>query len=469
MKKDIKLCGQVNDKVTGQGIPNVPVEIYSNTRKDIDGYFGAIVSDDSGRFCIQGLMPTDAMGNLVDDYLATALAPGFPPFLISIPDLNRPANFYLFKGKENEISGIIQNGSTYDCFIDIVDTEYGFQVTLPASPDGTFVLDGLSPDRNYQLIFLAFEKETDNQIYKQWGQFDSESGVDIGTDQTLATIYKTGDVLNFQFNTASKRRREVKEAQAESIDNVLATTPIVQLSRDDQSVTSAVRDIVSRDSVITVEWYTQKEVQGYYHTFNQQKVYHIDKRNVAKIRPTKIQKAQSLPVYADNEYYYFHVASVTDRGRIGLTTTAAFRIDNVAPKNVMVDVPEKSDSRDIEMRLGASGANEVYISNSGFDHGGRWQLLERNKPWKLLPGNGLKPIYVRFRDRAFNIAQTVASTEYQQPIRKYTIETSYDNNGRVELILPESVSGESLKRTKDLIYTVPEGSQAQLRVEPNEG
>ncbi|MBF0449742.1 MAG: tandem-95 repeat protein [Candidatus Magnetomorum sp.] len=463
-----RVCGQVKDKVTGQEIPDVPVEIYSSTRQNMDGYYGSVVSDQSGRFCLAGLMPSDSQGHPIENYMATATAPGFPPMSISIRQLDRPANFFVFKGKENEISGNIQNASHYDYYIDVVDIDYGFQVTLPATSDGNFVLDGLLPERGYTLIFLAFDTNG-TQVYKQWAVYNPESGMDTGGDENSATVYHTGNVLKFQFNTDIKRRRDVKEEAAESVDTVDATTPIVQLSSNDLSVTSSVRDIVSRDSVITVEWFTEKEVQGFYHAFNQQKDYHLTKRTVAKVRPSKLNKAQSKTVVADNEYYYFHVASVTDRGRIGATTTAAFRIDNVAPKNLLVDVPILSDSRDIDIQLGASGANEVYISNSGFDHGGKWKLLERKRLWKLLPGNGLKPIYVRFRDQAYNIARTLSSIEYKESVKQYTIETSFDNHGTVDIIFPDTLSEQSNKRTKENEYSVPEGTQVQMVVHPNEG
>jgi hypothetical protein len=462
-----RICGQIKNKVTGKAIPNAAVEVYSYARKDINGYFGSVNTDSLGNFCIQGLISTDSQGKPVNDYIATAIASGFPPFSLSIPNIDRPANFFLFKGKENEISGTINDMSSFYCFVDIIDSKEGFLITLPVMPDGNFVLFGLSPGHTYKLIFLAYNHRF-QEVYRQWAGFDDIHGIDTGVDEDNAKLYRTGDILVFQFNSTVKRSRAITEEKVDSVGTVETTTPIVQLSSDDLSITSSVRDLVSRDSVISVEWNTDQSVQGFYYAFNTETDYRIDKRNVAKVRPTKIRKAQSAHIYADDEYYYFHVAPVTDRGRIGPTTTAAFRIDNTAPTNVMVNVPVVSDSRDIEIKLGASGANEVYISNSGFENGGKWQLIENKKNWKLLPGNGLKPIYVRFRDRAQNIVQAMASTDYQEPVRQYTIETSFDNHGTVEVILPQTTENQ-IKRIKDTEYTVPEGSKVQLKIHPHEG
>jgi len=99
--------------------------------------------------------------------------------------------------------------------------------------------------------------------------------------------------------------------------------------------------------------------------------------------------------------YWFHVAAISNRGRIGATSSLRFQIDTVPPSNAIVS--KISDSADgyAMLSLGATGATDMYISNLGFGVGGSWEKWTSNREWKV-PEIGSDEFFVQFRDRAKN-------------------------------------------------------------------
>ncbi len=79
---------------------------------------------------------------------------------------------------------------------------------------------------------------------------------------------------------------------------------------------------------------------------------------------------------------------------------------DVLPVFINYDDPE-TDSQQVTLTLtnelvsgddGIDYAKEVMISNDPNFAGAEWQGYELHKPWTLLPGNGQKAVYVRYRD-----------------------------------------------------------------------
>jgi hypothetical protein len=83
----------------------------------------------------------------------------------------------------------------------------------------------------------------------------------------------------------------------------------------------------------------------------------------------------------------------------------------VPPSNAIVIAPQYTSSPYVSLIIGATGASEMYISNTNYGKGGRWEKWVKDKEWKLSGGEGKKKIYVQFRDRAGNTANALAITE----------------------------------------------------------
>jgi hypothetical protein len=63
------------------------------------------------------------------------------------------------------------------------------------------------------------------------------------------------------------------------------------------------------------------------------------------------EKISSRDLEGDDISYYFHVASVDKEGRIGDTTSIAFRIDTTPPQNVSVIPPDNTSNRNMNFMI----------------------------------------------------------------------------------------------------------------------
>jgi hypothetical protein len=171
--------------------------------------------------------------------------------------------------------------------------------------------------------------------------------------------------------------------------------------------------VVSKNPHITVEWqpFNEEYDDGYYYEFNQISDHKITKRNAPDILPLKMRKVTSAELSGNNVSYYFHVAAVDNRGKIGPTSTREFRIDTVPPANGSVIAPEVTSNTVIALVLGATGVKEMYISNTGYGQGGEWETRVKEKQWQMTEGDGPKKVYIQFRDEAGNVANYLVETE----------------------------------------------------------
>jgi len=171
----------------------------------------------------------------------------------------------------------------------------------------------------------------------------------------------------------------------------------------------------SVDTQIQVTWhipagYTQ--VNGYYYVFDNNPTHTFTELNTSGIQFGNHYDASS-PIFnnVDDVAYYFHIAAEDTSENIGPTTTLGpFRIDTIAPKNGMIEVPDVIFNDSITLTLGATDAREMFISNIGYGKAGTWELYDTNRQWIVTPERGIKIIYVQFRDEAGNIANCSATT-----------------------------------------------------------
>lgn len=180
----------------------------------------------------------------------------------------------------------------------------------------------------------------------------------------------------------------------------------------------------SQATVIEIEWslpegYTKDEIEGYYYQFDQSEFYEFDEFNTGALQTS--QKAISHDYKNDSfndAFIYFHIAAVAlddnDDPIIGTTENIGpFRIDTVQPQGVGVSTESVTYNQSIELSLIAESSNlEVLISNIGFvpsDSG--WIPFKSKMNWIIPEGDGLKTIYVQFRDIAGNISQATTTTE----------------------------------------------------------
>ncbi len=77
--------------------------------------------------------------------------------------------------------------------------------------------------------------------------------------------------------------------------------------------------------------------------------------------------------------------------------------------------------------LGATGASEMYISTVNFGQGGEWEKWSPVREWNLPEGDAPNYLYVQFRDRAGNTANTLVYLTPQQ----YRISAFAEEGGEI--------------------------------------
>ena len=90
-------------------------------------------------------------------------------------------------------------------------------------------------------------------------------------------------------------------------------------------------------------------------------------------------------------------------------------------------------SRDISLSLGATGAARMYVSNMGYGKGGEWENPVQEKKWQLTEGEGMKKVYVQFRDRSGNTSNAMAVTEQRLSMPdQFTITATAEPGGNIQ-------------------------------------
>jgi len=177
---------------------------------------------------------------------------------------------------------------------------------------------------------------------------------------------------------------------------------------------SHVINVPSQNSIIQMSWSppdNTTDIRGYYTLFNSSAFYSFNEENTLNIQPIASQETVSVDYGdVDDINVYFHVAATTSEDEIGETSTfGPIRIDTVAPTNPVLKTSQYATSQIITLILGANNAIEVYISNTAHGVGGQWEPMVSPKIWELTEGQGLKTIYVQFRDRADNRTKAITT------------------------------------------------------------
>lgn len=414
LNKAGSLTGTVKDKITGELLEGAIVEAYSTSMAGLSDFSGVGITNEEGRYVINGLRSSDPNGTPLSDYVIIVSANGYPLLSKGARRTGDGVDFILERGPENELSGVIAgpDGGLYeelDLMAEIFRLEDGGYINFVfADAEGRFAFEGLNPENQYLLKFTAFRG--DDEVLIQWaaqGQSDEyDEGIEKPADPDEipegAKAYGTDTNILFRFSS-SPGLRSARRSQPRSTDE-----------REPSQISSPTHqgEIASNDPNITVTWEPSESGydESYYYVFNQVSDYEITKRNAPQMLPVTTRKVTSAELTGDNVLHYFHVAAVDDRGKIGPTGSRAFRIDTEPPSNGAVIVPETVSASVITMIMGVTDGKEAYISNTGYGQGGQWETRVKETQWKLTEGEGTKTIYVQFRDEAKNTANYLVKT-----------------------------------------------------------
>ncbi len=121
------------------------------------------------------------------------------------------------------------------------------------------------------------------------------------------------------------------------------------------------------------------------------------------------------PASQDGSPVYTVVARATDDvGNTGSTTVTGVTVDNSAPSGASVSInggAAYTASRDVSLTLAAAGAAEMRFSNDGVSWSS-WEAYAASRSWTLNAGDGVKTVFVEYRDAAGNAAAAQAGITF---------------------------------------------------------
>ncbi|MCX6373691.1 MAG: lamin tail domain-containing protein [Actinobacteria bacterium] len=121
------------------------------------------------------------------------------------------------------------------------------------------------------------------------------------------------------------------------------------------------------------------------------------------------------PASQDGSPAYAIVARATDDvGNTGSSTVTGVMVDNTAPSGASIVIncgAAYTSIRDVSLTLAAAGATEMRFSNDGLTWSS-WEAYGTSKSWTLSAGDGLKTVFVEYRDAAGNAAAAQASITF---------------------------------------------------------
>jgi hypothetical protein len=447
------ISGIVKSASTGTGMPDVPVEVYSVSNAGLSNFGGIATTDANGFFQVNQLKINDHQGIAINDYVVFIYPEYYPPQSRGNKTTGEKVNFVVAGGDSNVTAGTVPLfQSPHQTIIDVFENDGSFVICAKADTFGTFYVSNLHINKKYQYRFMVTFTENNTTIV-QWAG-ENDIGVDNRED---AFAYSVPSTIHFNFHEDSRKRTDNTFSLADGpgpVQNLRSSSHAFQIvDKRKRTITASGPETVSNESTVSVGWEPPatdvESIAGYYGLFTDDADITFSKFNTNQQTPIRTRKVSSRDLEGDDVSYYFHVAAVDIQGRIGSTSTIAFRIDTVPPTNVSVIAPNVSKQRNIQLELGAGGASEMYISSESYLEGGTWEKLSQKREWQLTPGNGEKPVYVRFRDRAGNVSQTMSSTIFTQELPKYTIQLTAGNYGSI------SPSGTMIKeKGEDLSVTI---------------
>jgi hypothetical protein len=193
-------------------------------------------------------------------------------------------------------------------------------------------------------------------------------------------------------------------------------------------------DEPSQITIIEMAWtnplnYTDGQLSGYITVFNNQEDYSITTGST-------IDRKWDISDPYENKNsvsYYFHIAAVASGTpnpglypnapflEIGETKTAGpYIIDTIAPTNLSVSLPPTTTTQAVDINISATGAYVMCISNIDYGNCNWEDYTSQKTDWLLTGGDGIKQVYVQFRDKALNISNApIATCTYEEPVQPY--------------------------------------------------
>jgi len=209
---------------------------------------------------------------------------------------------------------------------------------------------------------------------------------------------------------------------ADSVQNVISTTHTL--------------NGYSNQTKISMSWDSAGSV-NYFYAFNTSSSYTITEFEDDSTLKTSMQSEDFSDAVSQSSKsavgYYFHIATKVGFGSVSATTTKGpYYIDSKAPDKVSLTAPETTNSQVVTLSLYADGANEMYLSNSGYGVGGSWESYATTHQWTLTEDYGTKTVYVLFKDAAGNeSSQTDANS-------RTTIEYKANNAPQIKNLVAQS-------------------------------
>ncbi len=101
-------------------------------------------------------------------------------------------------------------------------------------------------------------------------------------------------------------------------------------------------------------------------------------------------------------------------GNIGNVVSATIKLDTVAPTGSFIINSGDESTKDKNVTLSfvevSADAEAMQVSNEANTWSSAWENIALSYNWNLTAGNGMKTVYVRFRDKAGNISPPISAT-----------------------------------------------------------
>ncbi|MBF0449988.1 MAG: carboxypeptidase regulatory-like domain-containing protein [Candidatus Magnetomorum sp.] len=427
--------GIITDKSTGQPVKQALVEVYSKSKPDILGFSEFTYTDEEGFYRFNSLRVNDDNGNRVLDYAITVFADGYLSSLKTMRKTGDTVNIALEQDTKGirRLTGTVSSATECDFYIVMLMKDGSkFERFAKTDADGNFAFDKLNPNRQYGFTLTPYIGDSPQSM--------------IAIDQ----LYSTGGHVTLNYEPEIKRNRLIQVRLDLLYGSIISLKSLTHLT-----------DVVSNLPKISFNWDFNgfyEDLTGYYTLLNTSPTHQFTVLNVVGQSPITQRVYTSHEIVTEYDTYYFHIAPVYIDGTIGDTQTIGpYPIDTRAPYNINVIVPEIASSLQIPVQLAVTGAYEMYISPYNFGENGSWEPWQPATVWMLFDVPSKQYLYIQFRDRAGNIANTVAETIYREQIM-YTIRTEKQGVGKIDPADP--LTGE---------IQVNEGNNQTVRFNASEG
>ena len=426
------IYGLLSSSQTGNPVSDATVSVFSKAYDSAPDYIGTAQSNLLGEYEVCNLRSRDSNGLQINDYQVSVMATGYPVQTRGGLHVDTRVDLLMESHPQYELSGKIDNTLNLNIILKIFDENSQFIQSVRVE-NNEFHISGLNPESGYRINVNAWES-TDEPVINAWVAASGR----LEDAENNGKVFATGEEVNIILSgsTGGKKRSAVSYNKGPgSVRNLRCLThPYVKPNHRLRHIASAIPAEVTNRPNVAMTWDppdNSDAVSGYYYSFNKTSDHKMNTFNTVEKPPVRTRKITSRDLKGDDVNYFFHVAAVDKEGRIGDTTSIAFRIDTQPPTNINVNLPPDTQSRDVNLTLGASGAAEMYISNVSYTSGGKWERLKNKKQWQLSGNSGSKKIYTRFRDRAKNEAETLGHTTLNVGANEHTITIKASAYGHV--------------------------------------